>query len=90
MRNLIIGIALFGLCGCTSPMLITQKATTPKISNDFFKDCKVVDKYPNFRKLTDRQVGQLLNTLDTNNRKCKAILDAVRDYLEKAALITNE
>ncbi len=90
MRNLIVGFAMLGLCGCTSPMLITQKAVTPKISNDFFKDCKVVDKYPDFRKLTDTQVGKLLDTLDTNNRKCKVILDAVHDYLQKAALITNE
>jgi hypothetical protein len=90
MRYLLIGLLALPLVGCQSPKLITQKAYVPKISKTFFEKCKVVDKYPEIAKLTDRQVGKLLDTLDYNNRTCAAANAAVYKFLLDAAMIAEQ
>lgn len=83
-------LALTTLVGCQSPALIVQKAHVPKISKSFFEKCHVVDKYPDIKKLTDRQVGKLLDTLDYNNRTCAAANAAVYKFLVEAAMIAEQ
>lgn len=70
------------LAGCQSTVTVpTMKVVTPP---EQLYDCPIKDKWPNYKTLNDTEVARTIVELYKNNYRCKASIDAIKQYLNEA------
>lgn len=70
------------LSGCQSNIVETKlQVVTPP---DSMYDCPIKTKWPNYQTLNDTEVAKTIVELYKNNARCKASVDAIKQYLDSA------
>lgn len=83
MKKLVALTFLF-LAGCNSdPSLIQTKLAVVTPPAEMYV-CPIEKKYPNWQTLNDVEVAKTIVKLYKNNMICKASIEAIETYLEKA------
>lgn len=83
MKKLLLIPFLF-LAGCQStPMLVQTKLAVVTPPQEMYV-CPIERKYPNWQTLNDVEVAKTIVRLYKNNMICKASIEAIERYLDKA------
>ena len=69
------------LAGCQSTVTSKMTVVTPP---EQLYDCPIKDKWPNYKTLNDTEVAKTIVELYKNNYRCKASIDAIKQYLDEA------
>lgn len=93
MRKLsiaLVAITALALAGCqtTTPTPTVTKLQVVDIPADLY-NCPIINKFPEYQNLTERQVSKLIVTLYQNNITCKNSVDSIRKFITKAKLTIN-
>lgn len=77
-------LASLFLAGCqtTQPNIITTQHVPIDIPVSLY-NCPVLKKMPDYETLTERQVAQLIVTLQRNNVQCRNSMDAIQKYVDE-------
>ena len=90
--RLILGLGLIILLSACAPddrIVTSQNLSIPSISPSMF-NCPVIERWPNPEELTDLEVARLLVELRRNNTLCRNSMDAIREFLQRAQVITQD
>jgi hypothetical protein len=79
----LLGVVLCGCGGVGNPELIEHVPTVVEPDRTLYP-CDVVTQWPNTQTLTDRDVADLLITLDKDNLICRDSMNAVFKFLDDA------
>ena len=71
----------FLLAGCQTITETKLQVVTPPAQ---MYDCPIKTKWPNWQTLNDTEVAKTLVELYKNNSRCKASVDAIKQYLDSA------
>ena len=69
------------LAGCQST--VTSKMTVVAPPEQLY-DCPIKKQWPNYKTLNDTEVAKTIVELYKNNSRCKASIDAIKQYLDEA------
>ena len=70
------------LAGCQSTVAPSKlKVVAPP---EQLYDCPIKKQWPNYKTLNDTEVAKTIVELYKNNSRCKASIDAIKQYLDEA------
>ena len=78
-KLLVLSLLLAGCQSTVAPSKLT--VVTPP---EQLYDCPIKDKWPNYKTLNDTEVAKTIVELYKNNYRCKASIDAIKQYLDEA------
>ena len=78
-KLLVLSLLLAGCQSTVAPSKLT--VVTPP---EQLYDCPIKDKWPNYKTLNDTEVAKTIVELYKNNSRCKASIDAIKQYLDEA------
>ena len=78
-KLLVLSLLLAGCQSTATPSKLT--VVTPP---EQLYDCPIKDKWPNYKTLNDTEVAKTIVELYKNNSRCKASIDAIKQYLDEA------
>lgn len=87
MKFAVVAAVLAGLTlsGCVTT---TQVVTSPQLMvvdiPEVLYQCPVINKFPEWKTLTDRQVANLIVQLQRNNITCATSLKKIREFVKRA------
>jgi len=81
---LALPLVLMG-CETTQPTILTKEKLYVVNVPEALYNCPELKYLPKIETLTDIEVAKVIVNLDKNNRTCRASIEAVRNYLSKAA-----
>lgn len=77
LKYAIVVLTLLAACAQSVDAPLIKERSVVFIPDQSYFYCPVIGDYPDVGTLTDAQVAELLVTLDTYNRDCRASLDAI-------------
>lgn len=84
MRKLLLAIPFLFLAGCqSSPLLVQTKLAVVTPPAEMYT-CPIEKRFPNWQTLNDVEVAKTIVKLYKNNMICKASIDAIERYLNRA------
>lgn len=84
--------ALVALTGCQTTngnVVIADKYRVVHIPPEMFDECPAPGRLPKSDTLTEVQVAKTVIRLYSNNKKCKAAIDAIKKYVEAAEAVVD-
>ena len=90
MKKLLLLLPLL-LTGCsqTSVQLLAPEYKIVKAPDDLY-NCPIETKFPNPDTLTNKQAGNLLLKIQTNNSICKNNMNSLKQFYDDAEKTVNE
>lgn len=84
MKKIIL-LCFLLLAGCNdqAQVLTTYKYMVVHPSEAMYY-CPVIQKFPNWKTLTDSQVAKLIVELQKNNLTCKSSIESIRQFLDNS------
>lgn len=80
----LITLSFLLLAGCQSTPMLTQTKLAVVTPPPEMYTCPIEKKYPNWQSLNDVEVAKTIVKLYKNNMICKASIEAIENYLNKA------
>lgn len=84
MKILLISAICLVVVGCTTSkeVIVVNKNIKVDIPEQYY-NCPQLKFYPSVNTLTDVEVAKLIVALDSANKKCKASINAIRNYVKQ-------
>lgn len=81
---LVLSSAVLTGCLTTKERIVVRTQYTIVIPPASMYECPVLKDYPKIETLTDGEVAKLLVKLNSNNKTCKASIEAIKKYLAQS------
>lgn len=85
MKKWILILAMLMLAGCNdTKQVVTSYKWAVVHPDEAMYYCPILKKFPNWKTLTDAQVGKTVVQLHKNNLTCKSSIESIRKFLNNA------
>lgn len=89
MKKIIL-LSLLFLSGCNDNAQVVNSYKYMVVHpSEAMYYCPVLEKFPNWKTLTDSQVAKLIVQLQKNNLTCKSSLESIKNFLEQSDQLLN-